>query len=75
MTKSASCPQERWNALKLTRRQKAIALVVVLWVLWLNVNWAIRSQALLLGALIVRCNLKPAEVPLYVYAQARCPLF
>ena len=34
------------------------------WVLWLNVNWVVRAQALLLGALVIRCNLKPAEVQL-----------
>lgn len=45
----------------MSRRNKAIGLTVALWVLWLNVNWAVRAQALLLGALIIRCNLKPAE--------------
>ena len=45
----------------MSRRNKAVGLTVALWVLWLNVNWAVRTQALLLGALIIRCNLKPAE--------------
>lgn len=53
--------QERWRALALSRRQKAIGLCVALWVLWINVGWALRAQALMLGALTVRCNLKPAE--------------
>lgn len=56
--------QERWQALALSRRHKAVALTVALWILWVNVNWAARAQALLLGALTVRCNLKPAEVRL-----------
>ena len=54
--------QERWQALALSRRHKAVALCVALWILWINVNWAARAQAMLLGALTVRCNLKPAEV-------------
>ncbi|EIE20701.1 hypothetical protein COCSUDRAFT_54200 [Coccomyxa subellipsoidea C-169] len=54
--------KERWQALALSRRHKAVALTVALWILWVNVNWAARAQALLLGALTVRCNLKPAEV-------------
>ena len=53
--------QVRWDALHLSRRQKAAALMVTGAVLWLNVPWALRAQALLLGALIIRCNLKPAE--------------
>lgn len=54
--------QDRWTALHLSRKQKAVALMVGVWVLWLNVDWVIRAQALLLGALVIRCNLKPAEV-------------
>ncbi|BDA42223.1 probable reticulon-like protein B18 [Coccomyxa sp. Obi] len=54
--------KERWQALALSRRHKAIALCVALWILWINVNWTARAQAILLGALTVRCNLKPAEV-------------
>lgn len=54
--------QERWQALALSRRHKAIALCVALWILWINVNWTARAQVVLLGALTVRCNLKPAEV-------------
>lgn len=54
--------QERWQALALSRRHKAVALGVALWILWMNVNWTARAQAMLLGALTVRCNLKPAEV-------------
>ena len=56
--------QDRWTALRLSRKQKAVALMVGVWVLWLKVGWVIRAQALLLGALVVRCNLKPAEVHL-----------
>ena len=54
--------QERWQALKLTRRQKAVALCVASLCVWAGAGWTARLQVLLLGALTVRCNLKPAEV-------------
>jgi len=54
--------QGRWQALKLTRRQKAIGLTVASLCIWASAGWTARLQVLLLGALTVRCNLKPAEV-------------
>ena len=54
--------QERWQALRLSRRQKAIALCVASLCVWAGSGWTMRLQVLLLGALTVRCNLKPAEV-------------
>ena len=58
----ARCPvQERWQALKLSRRNKAAALAVASLCIWMSTGWTLRLQVLLLGALTVRCNLKPAE--------------
>lgn len=59
---SMSFLQGRWQALKLTRRQKAIGLTVASLCIWASAGWTARLQVLLLGALTVRCNLKPAEV-------------
>ena len=53
--------QERWQALKLSRRNKAAALAVASLCIWMSTGWTLRLQVLLLGALTVRCNLKPAE--------------
>ena len=53
--------QERWQALKLSRRNKAAALAAASLCIWMSTGWALRLQVLLLGALTVRCNLKPAE--------------
>jgi hypothetical protein len=41
---------------------QALVLGLVLGCLWLRSGWASRLSALLLGALAVRCQLKPAEV-------------
>ena len=54
--------QERWQALRLSRRQKAAALAAASLCIWMSAGWTTRLQVLLLGALTVRCNLKPAEV-------------
>lgn len=54
--------QGRWQALRLSRRQKAVALCVASLCVWAGSGWTTRLQVLLLGALTVRCNLKPAEV-------------
>ena len=54
--------QERWQALRLSRRQKAAALAAASLCIWMSAGWSTRLQVLLLGALTVRCNLKPAEV-------------
>ena len=48
--------------MKLSRRQKAIALSIASLCIWAGAGWTTRLQVLLLGALTVRCNLKPAEV-------------
>ena len=53
--------QERWQALKLSRRNKAAALAFASLCIWMSTGWTLRLQVLLLGALTVRCNLKPAE--------------
>ena len=53
--------QERWQALELSRRNKAAALAVAGLCIWVSTRWTLRLQVLLLGALTVRCNLKPAE--------------
>ena len=45
----------------LSRRSKAAALAVVSLCIWMSTGWTLRLQVLLLGALTVRCNLKPAE--------------
>ncbi|KAL4435169.1 hypothetical protein ABPG77_001851 [Micractinium sp. CCAP 211/92] len=52
----------RWNALGLSRKQKALVLALLLGSLWLRSAWSTRFVALLVGALAVRCHLKPAEV-------------
>lgn len=52
----------RWDSLGLSRKAKALVLAVVLGCLWLRSSWATRLVALLVGALAVRCHLKPAEV-------------
>ena len=54
--------QERWRALKLSRRQKAVGLCIASLCVWAGAGWTTRLQVLLLGALTVRCNLKPTEV-------------
>ena len=53
--------QERWQALELSRRNKAAALAVASLCIWMSTGWVLRLQVLLLGALTVRCNLKPTE--------------
>ncbi len=55
-------PQARWDALGLSRKQKAAVLSLLLVLLWANSAWSTRLVALLVGALAVRCHLKPAEV-------------
>ena len=44
------------------RRRQALVLAVLLACLWLRSGWPTRLVALLVGALAVRCHLKPAEV-------------
>ncbi|CAK0770026.1 hypothetical protein CVIRNUC_003726 [Coccomyxa viridis] len=60
--KAIDALQERWQALKLSRRSKAAALAAASLCIWTSTGWTMRLQVLLLGALTVRCNLKPAEV-------------
>ena len=66
--------QERWQALKLSRRSKAAALAVGSLCIWMSTGWPVRLQVLLLGALTVRCNLKPAEasIPLWLIPHLPC---
>lgn len=52
----------RWEALGLSRKHKAVVLAILLGSLWLRSSWPTRFVALLVGALAVRCQLKPAEV-------------
>lgn len=47
-------------------------LALVLGSLWLRSAWATRAVALLLGALAVRCHLKPAEVERIMAAAGAC---
>ncbi|GAB4823546.1 hypothetical protein N2152v2_010592 [Parachlorella kessleri] len=54
--------KSRWDALGLSRKQKAAGLSVLLIMLWVRSSWSTRLVALLVGALAVRCHLKPAEV-------------
>ena len=54
--------QSKWDGLGLSRKQKAAVLSVLLVLLWVHSAWSTRLVALLLGALAVRCHLKPAEV-------------
>ena len=70
--KTSRTLQVRWEALHLSRRQKAAVLIVTGAGLWLNVPWTVRAQALLLGALIIRCNLKPAEVSPVLQSKRIC---
>lgn len=55
-------PQTKWDGLGLSRKQKAAVLSLLLVMLWVRSSWSTRLVALLVGALAVRCHLKPAEV-------------
>jgi len=51
---------KRYKAL--TRKQQAISVFAVLCFLWMRSSWTSRLCGVLIAALIVRCNLKPAEM-------------
>lgn len=61
-TGACASASARWEALGLSRKHKALALALALGCLWLRSGWNTRLVALLVGALAVRCQLKPAEV-------------
>lgn len=51
---------------------QALVLALVLGSLWLRSAWATRCVAVLVGALAVRCHLKPAEVERIIAAAGEC---
>eukprot|EP00887_Chlorella_sp_A99_P008128 scaffold12.g8128.t1 len=57
----SSSIKARWDGL-LSRKQKLLVLAALLLVLLVHSAWSTRLCALLLGALAIRCQLKPAEV-------------
>lgn len=59
---AAHCLQARWDSLGLSRKQKFAVLGLALLLLWVRCSWSTRMVAVLVGALAVRCHLKPAEV-------------
>jgi hypothetical protein len=60
---TAPCPggQVRWAALGLSRSAKGGAFAAALLALLGASGWGTRGATVLLGALVVRCNLKPSE--------------
>ena len=52
----------RWAGLGLSRRQQAGGLLAAVVFIWLKSSWVNRCIGMFLGALAVRCSLKPAEV-------------
>jgi hypothetical protein len=53
---------ERYKALGLTRKQQIVSVFAVLCFLWMRSSWTSRLCGILMGALTIRCNLKPAEM-------------
>jgi hypothetical protein len=53
---------EKYKALGLTRKQQVISVFSVLCFLWMRSSWTSRLCGVLIAALTVRCNLKPAEM-------------
>lgn len=62
LSHAAALVKSKWSKLGLTRKQRALVLLTGLMVMWMRSAWATRFIAVFLGALAVRCNLKPAEV-------------
>jgi len=58
----AGAAHARWAALGISRKQKAAGLFVLICTIWMRISWSNRLIGLLMGALAIRCNLKPAEV-------------
>ncbi|KAH7623800.1 hypothetical protein Ndes2526B_g01047 [Nannochloris sp. 'desiccata'] len=53
---------QKYRALGLTRKQQVISVFSVLCFLWMRSSWTSRLCGVLMAALTVRCNLKPAEM-------------
>ena len=53
---------QRYHALGLTRKQRAGAALSLLFCVWMRSSWTTRFIGMFVAAMVVRCNLKPAEV-------------
>jgi hypothetical protein len=53
---------EKYLALGLTRKQQVLSVFSVLCFLWMRSSWTSRLCGILMGALTIRCNLKPSEI-------------
>jgi Reticulon len=53
---------QKYKAFGFTRKQQVISVFSVLCFLWMRSSWTSRLCGMLMAALIVRCNLKPAEM-------------
>jgi len=76
---TALCPggQVRWEALGLSRSTKGGVFAAALLALLGASGWGTRAATVLLGALVVRCNLKPSAAARSTTAEpvlARCML-
>lgn len=52
----------RYHALGLTRKQKACIVAGALFYVWMRFSWSYRIIGMFVGAMVIRSNLKPAEV-------------